>query len=102
MAVFPSVDTVTDVVAMMYFTPEGQNISPNINYRSPYQLFNDNELLFVLQTCSGVRHKQTFVIHWVVVEFSRSVFYSQAVPQREVIDGEQIIFISWSQELPTK
>lgn len=52
--------------------------------------------------CSGVRHKQTFVIHWVVVEFSRSVFYSQAVPQREVIDGEQIIFISWSQELPAK
>lgn len=37
MAVFPSVDTVTDVVAMMYFTPEGQNISHNINYRSPYQ-----------------------------------------------------------------
>lgn len=52
--------------------------------------------------CRLVRHKQTFVIHWVVVEFSRSVFYSQAVPQREVIDGVQIIFISWSQELPAK
>lgn len=44
----------------------------------------------------------TFVIDGVVVEFSRSVFHGQPVPQREVIDGEQVVFISWSQELPVK
>lgn len=30
MAVFPSVDTVTDVVAMMYFTPKGKTFRPTL------------------------------------------------------------------------
>lgn len=44
----------------------------------------------------------TSVIGGVVREFPRSVFHSQPVPQREVVDGEQVVFISWSQELPVK
>lgn len=42
---------------------------------------------------------QTFVINDVVVETSRSVFHSQTIPQREVIHGEQVVFVRCSQEL---
>lgn len=83
MAVFPLEDTVTAVVAMMYFTPvERRSTSGSADQT---------------QKCRELK-RQTFVVDGVVVEASRSVFHSQAVPQREVINGVQVVFISWSQK----
>lgn len=45
---------------------------------------------------------QTFVIYRIVVELSRGVFHCQAVPQGEVINGEQVVLIRQSQELPVR
>lgn len=44
----------------------------------------------------------TFVIDRVVVKLPGGVFHGQAVPQREVINGEQVGFIRESQELPVR
>lgn len=43
--------------------------------------------------------RRTFVDHGVVEEAPRCVFHGQAVPQREVVDGEQVVFVGRSQEL---
>lgn len=44
----------------------------------------------------------TFVVDGVIVKFPRGVLRSQAVPQGEVIDGEQVGFIGESQEVPVR
>lgn len=96
MAVFPSDVTVTAVDAMTYFTPAETKIIL-IYFDVPTKRLKQviNEGWIDGQTW-------TFVIDGVVVELSWSVFRSQTVPQREVIDGEQVVFINWSQELPVK
>lgn len=48
----------------------------------------------------GQTHGRTFVHHRVVEEAAGRVLHSQAVPQREVVDGEQVVLVGRSQELP--
>lgn len=43
--------------------------------------------------------RRTFIDHGVVEEAPGRVFHGQAVPQREVVDGEQVVFVGRSQEL---
>ena len=46
--------------------------------------------------------EQTFIVDAVVVELSRRVFHGEAVPQREVVHGEQVVLIRGRQELPVQ
>lgn len=43
--------------------------------------------------------RRTFVHHRVVEEAASRVLHSQAVPQREVVDGEKVVLVSRCQEL---
>lgn len=85
MAILPSDVTVTDVVATTYITPAETWISWLGTELT-------NEKCDQLSSC-------TFVPDRVVIEASWGFFHSQPVPQREVIDGEQVVFVSRTQKI---
>ena len=88
MAVLPPDDTVAAVVATTNFTP-GERKPASQNWYSGVHIWEDD-------------HQHTFVVNGIVKELSGSVFHGQAVPQGEVVDGEQVVFVRWSQEPPAR
>lgn len=90
MAVLPSEDTVTAVVAITYITPAERA------GRSADQGRGSDK---VKAKHADGTDRRTFIDHRVVEEAPGRVFHRQAVPQREVVDGEQVVFVGRSQEL---
>lgn len=51
---------------------------------------------------TGGRRSLAFLDDGVVEEAPGGVFHRQPVPQGEVIDGEQVVFVRRSQEVPAR
>lgn len=83
MAVLPFDVTVTDVVATMYLISAEQ-----ISWLMQPLTLNTLSLSSL-----------TFLYDREVDETSWWVFNCQPVPQWEVINGEQVVFVSWSQKI---
>lgn len=92
MAVLPSEVTVTAVVATTNITP-AEREPCNQNQGEGY-------VKGLAYGGFGLTHGQTFVHHGVVEEAAGCVLHSKAVPHWKVVDGEQVVLVGWSQELP--
>lgn len=98
MAVLPSEVTVTAVVATTNITPaEGERETANQGRRAGH-VSGPLAKWWTDRRTDG----RTFVHHGVVEEAASRVLHSQAVPQREVVDGEKVVLVGRGQELPAE